>query len=129
MTKVSDALSLDIQPLITEKPEVCMMASGKNLLPSGSSSALAFDSPPSHTETLSECGNCIAFWQVEWVHGELLILQVRPRGRFVFRRHVDLNLSPISAGQVYLISHRGRSVIRSKVLLNYDFTLRGPQWF
>lgn len=46
VTKAADALSLNIQPLITEKQKVWMtVSSGKNLFPSGSSSGLALDSP------------------------------------------------------------------------------------
>ena len=103
VTKTSDALSLNIQPLITEKQEVWMTDSGKNLLPSGSSSGLACDGPPSHTAILSGCGSCLALWQVEWVHGELFIFPNKSNEVLVSLHHADLSVLPISPKQVCLI--------------------------
>lgn len=111
VTKASDALSVNIQPLITEKQEVWMTDSGKNLLPSGSSSGLAFDRPPSHTRTLSGCGSCLALWQVEWVHGELFIFPNKSNEVLVSRHHADLTVLPISPKQVCLTWLKELSVV------------------
>lgn len=73
-----------------------MTVSGRNLLPSGSSSGLALDGPPSHTMTLSGCGNGVALWQVEWVHGELFIFPSKSKEGLLSRHHAGLSLLPIA---------------------------------
>lgn len=95
VTKASNALSLNIQLLITENQEVWMMVSGMKLLPSGSSSGLTFDGPLSHTMTLSGCGDDLALSQVKWIQGELFVFPSKNKEGFL--HHVDVSLSPISS--------------------------------
>lgn len=95
MTKASNALSLNIQLLMTKNQEVCMMVSGMNLLPSGSGSGLAFDGPLSHTMALSGCGDSLALSHVEWIQGELFVFPSKNKEGFL--HHVDISLSPISS--------------------------------
>lgn len=73
-----------------------MTVSGRNLLPSGSSSGLALDGPPSHTMTPNGCGNGVALWQVEWVHGELFIFPSKSKEGLLSRPHAGLSLLAIS---------------------------------